>query len=122
MGTVWSDQFASAIKAGTMPSNIKVIQISSPSFTGGAAYLGIPRGARNVNGGRLLANWVLSPAAQNLIMSGTLNGIPVIPINLLDPVLSANFANADIQNLRRTYLSANANDLKSAWASAVPGK
>ncbi len=122
MGTVWSDQFASAIKAGTMPSNIKVIQISNPSFTGGAAYLGIPRGARNVNGGRLLANWVLSPAAQNLIMSGTLNGIPVIPINLLDPVLSANFANADIQNLRRTYLSANANDLKSAWASAVPGK
>ena len=122
MGTVWSDQFASAVKAGTMPSNIKVVQISNPSLTGGASYLGIPRSSNNKPGAYLLANWVLSPAAQNLIVAGTLNGMPVIPVSMLDAKVAANFASVDVQNLRPTYLSANANDLKSAWASKVPGK
>ena len=122
MGTVWSDQFSSALKAGTMPANIKVIQITNPSLTGGASYLGIPNSSTNKVGARLLANWVLSPAAQNLIVSGTLNGFPVIPLSMLDPVATAAFAGVDIQNLRAGYISANANDLKSAWASTVPGK
>jgi len=122
MASVWSDQFASAQKAGTMPSNIKVTQIANPTFTGGAAYLGIPASSRNQGGARLLANWVLSPAAQNLIVSGILNGMPVIPVSKLDPVVAANFADVDVSNLRPTYLSANSNDLKSAWAAAVPGK
>jgi putative spermidine/putrescine transport system substrate-binding protein len=122
MASVWSDQFASAQKAGTMPANIKVTQIANPTFTGGAAYLGIPSASRNQGAARLLANWVLSPTAQNLIVSGILNGMPVIPVSKLDPVIAANFADVDVANLRPTYLSANANDLKSAWASAVPGK
>lgn len=123
MGTVWSDQFASAIKAGTMPSNIKVAQIANPTLTGGASYLGIPATAAQRNkGARILVNWVLSPAAQNLIVGGTLNGFPVIPLRLLDSTLTSTFAGIDIQNLRAGYLSANANDLKSQWASTVPGK
>jgi putative spermidine/putrescine transport system substrate-binding protein len=122
MGSVWSDQFASAIKAGTMPSYIKVTQISNPSFTGGASYLGIPNSSQNKVGARLLANWVLSPVAQNLIVGGTLNGFPVIPLSKLDPVITAAFTGVDIQHLRAGYLSANANDLKSKWASIVPGK
>lgn len=122
MGTVWSDQFASALKAGTMPSNIKVVQISNPQLTGGASYLGIPSSSTNRTAARILANWVLSPAAQNLIVSGTLNGFPVIALNKLDVKATAAFAGVDIQNLRAGYLSANANDLKSKWASTVPGK
>ena len=122
MGTVWSDQFASAVKAGTMPSYIKVTQIANPSLTGGASYLGIPRGSYNQTGARILANWVLSPEAQNIIVGGTLNGFPVIPLKLLDSKVTATFSGIDIQHLRAGYLSANANDLKSAWASAVPGK
>lgn len=122
MGTVWSDQFASAVKAGTMPSNIKVVGVANPALTGGAAYLGIPKSSNNRTGAYLLTNWVLSPAGQNLIVSGILNGMPVIPISKLDPKVAAAFADVDVQNLRPTYLSANANDLKSAWASTVPGK
>jgi hypothetical protein len=40
----------------------------------------------------------------------------------LDSTITAAFAGIDIQNLRAGYLSANANDLKSQWASTVPGK
>jgi putative spermidine/putrescine transport system substrate-binding protein len=105
-----------------MPANIKVTAIKNPSLTGGASYLGIPNSSINKVGARLLANWVLSPAAQNLIVGGTLNGFPVIPLNKLDPVVTAAFKGVDILNLRAGYLSANANDLKSKWASTVPGK
>ena len=95
----------------------------NPTLTGGASYLGIPATSANRNkGARVLANWVLSPAAQNLIVSGTLNGFPVIPLAKLDPTATAAFTGVDIQNLRAGYLSANANDLKSKWASTVPGK
>ena len=38
------------------------------------------------------------------------------------PTATAAFAGVDIQNLRAGYLSANANDLKSKWATVVPGK
>jgi putative spermidine/putrescine transport system substrate-binding protein len=122
MGSVWSDQFASAQKDKTMPANIKVTQIANPSFTGGAAYLGIPASSQNRTAARLLANWVLSPAAQNLIVSGILNGMPVIPVSKLDPAVAASLSDVDVSNLRAGYLSANGNDLKSAWASTVPGK
>jgi len=122
MGTVWSDMFASAKKDGTMPGNIKVTQIANPPFTGGAAYLGIPRTSKNVAAARLLADWLLSADAQNLIVGGTLNGMPVIPVSMLEPTLQAGLKGVDVANLRAGYLSANGNDLKSAWASTVPGK
>ena len=122
MASVWSDQFASGVKAGTIPANIKVTQISGPAFTGGAAYLGIPSSSQNRTAARLLANWLLTPAAQNIIVSGILNGMPVIPVSKLDPVVAASLADVDVSDLRPTYLSANSNDLKSAWASTVPGK
>lgn len=122
MGTVWSDMFASAQKDGTMPANIKVTQIANPPFTGGAAYLGIPRTSRNYAAARVLANWVLTPEAQNLIVAGTLNGMPVIPVSMLDAKVRAGLTGVDVANLRPPYLSANGNDLKSAWALNVPGK
>ncbi len=122
MGTVWSDMFASAKKAGTMPASVKVTQIANPTFTGGAAYLGIPRTSKNYVAAQVLANWLLTPEAQNLIVGGTLNGMPVIPVSMLDPSLQAGLKGVDVANLRAGYLSANANDLKSAWALAVPGK
>lgn len=122
MATVWSDQFASAKKDGSMAANIKVTQIANPPFTGGAAYLGIPRTSKNYAAARVLANWVLSPEAQNLIVAGTLNGMPVIPVSMLDAKVAAGLAGVDVGNLRPPYLSANQNDLKSAWALNVPGK
>ncbi len=119
---VWSDQIASALKAGTMPKDIKVISISGPAFTGGPAYLGIPKMSTNRNGARLLMNWLLTPTAQNLIVAGEMNGLPVIPVSMLDPVAAANISSIDIATLRPPYLSANRSDMNSAWAIEVPGR
>ena len=105
-----------------MPANIKVTQIANPPFTGGAAYLGIPRTSKNYRAARLMADWLLSPDAQNLIVSGTLNGMPVIPTSMLNQKIQDSFKGVDLTSLRPPYLSANSNDLKSAWATSVPGK
>jgi putative spermidine/putrescine transport system substrate-binding protein len=122
MGTVWSDQFASAKAAGTMPANIKATAIKSPSLTGGPATLGIPINGSNRTGGRLLANFVLSPAMQNAIMGGALKGIPVVNGSKLDQTLFDNFKDIDVTDMRAPYFPANSDDLKSAWSLAVPGK
>jgi putative spermidine/putrescine transport system substrate-binding protein len=122
MGTVWSDQFASAKAAGTMPANIKVTAIKSPSLTGGPAWLGIPINGSNRTGGRLLANFVLSPAMQNAIMGGALKGIPVVNLAKLDPALAEGVKDVDVTDMRAPYFPANSDDLKSAWSLAVPGK
>lgn len=122
MAPVWSDQIASALKAGTMPKDVKVTTIKGPAFTGGPAFLGIPNNSPNRNGARVLANWVLSPAAQNIIVSGVMNGLPVIPQSLLSAEVAAQIADLDITTLRPAYISSNASDLRSAWASEVPGK
>jgi putative spermidine/putrescine transport system substrate-binding protein len=122
LAPVWSDQIASAIKAGTMPKDIKVYSISKPSLTGGPAYLGIPANSTNRDGARLLVNWVLSPAAQNLIVSGSMNGLPVIPASKLDPTVAAGIADLNISAMRSPYVSSNGSDMKAAWANEVPGK
>ena len=122
MAPVWSDQIASALKAGTMPKDVKVVGIAKPAFTGGPAFLGIPSMSTNRNAARLLANWVLSPAGQNIIVSGVMNGLPVISQKLLDPAVAANISDIDIKALRAPYFSSNDSDMKSAWANEVPGK
>jgi putative spermidine/putrescine transport system substrate-binding protein len=122
IGPVWSDQIASALKSGTMPKDIKTTTISNPSFTGGPAFLGIPNNSPNRNAARVLVNWVLSPAAQNIIVTGVMNGLPVIPVELLDPAAAALIGQVDITTLRPGYLNSNAVDLRAAWASKVPGK
>jgi putative spermidine/putrescine transport system substrate-binding protein len=122
MGTVWSDQFASAKAAGTMPAHIKAKAIKNPSLTGGPAWLGIPVNGGNRSGARLLANFVLSPAMQNAIMGGALKGIPVVNLDKLDPVLAEGVKEIDVSDMRAPYFGANADDLRSAWSLSVPGK
>jgi putative spermidine/putrescine transport system substrate-binding protein len=122
MGTVWSDMFASAKAAGTMPAYMKATAIKSPSLTGGPAILGIPINGKNRAGARLLANFALTPAMQNEIMGGFLKGIPVINGKLLDQTLFENFKDIDVTDMRAGYLAANNNELRSQWSLNVPGK
>lgn len=121
MAPVWSDQFVTGVKNGQIPANIASTQISDPSFTGGASYLGIPSASPRRAGAEKLLSWVLSPTAQALI-ADSISGYPVIPLDKLPASVQALFPNADIANLRPGYFSANAADMNKAWAQKVPGK
>jgi putative spermidine/putrescine transport system substrate-binding protein len=123
MATVWSDQFLSGLKAGTIPSYWKVAQVSDRSLTGGPAILGIPKGTRQGVAAQRFVNWLLSPVAQNIIVGGTLNGYPVVPVSMLSTANQGKFAvGTDVSKLRSSYLSSNNTDFKNQWALEVPGK
>ena len=121
MAPVWSDQFVTGLKNGTIPPNIGFVQIANPSFTGGAAYLGIPTASPRQAAALKLVNWLLTPAAQAL-MSNSIAAYPVINLSKLPASLALKFKSADIGNLRATYFSSMRQDLNKLWSQKVPGK
>lgn len=120
MAPVWSDQFLSAVTAGQLGKQIKVTQISDPSFTGGGAYLGIPTNTGNLKGALALANYVLEPAQQAVIVN-TIAGFPAIPVTTLPAAVQKKLAGTDANNLRSGLSSDAGDDLSRLWQSKVPG-
>jgi putative spermidine/putrescine transport system substrate-binding protein len=121
MAPVWSDMFISGQKSGQIPASIGYTQISDPSLTGGAAYLGIPSASPRQAGALTLASWLLSPTAQELVSDG-IAGYPVIALDKLPASVQDKFKNADIAHLRPPYFASMAADLNQQWSQKVPGK
>jgi putative spermidine/putrescine transport system substrate-binding protein len=121
MAPVWSDQFVTGKKNGQIPSTVESTQISNPSFTGGASYLGIPKISKNQDAALKLAAWVLSPKAQALIADG-IAGYPVISLSKLPQNIQKQFKDFDVGNLRPGYFATMSADENKLWAQKVPGK
>lgn len=117
---VWSDQYLTAVGNGQLKASVKVTQISGPSFTGGAAYLGIPKNSRNVAGAAALANFVLEPAQQAAIVT-TIAGFPAVPVATLPKATQAKLVGTDANNLRAGYSAGASEDLSRLWQAKVPG-
>ncbi len=116
---VWSDQALTALKSGQLGSNIKLTQISNPSFTGGAAYLSIPKTAKNKASVYKFVNYILSPAAQRMIVN-VMAGFPAIDIKYMGNAIKQKFEDVAANTLRPTYSTKMANDLKAQWQQVVP--
>ncbi|MFT9232096.1 MAG: extracellular solute-binding protein, partial [Bifidobacterium sp.] len=121
MAPVWSDQFITAQKSGTIPSTVKYTQISDPSFTGSASYLGVPKTASNKKLVYKLLNFVLSAAGQKVVAS-EVSGYPVISLDKMDKSVAAEFKDANISSLRAGYYSEVASDMNDQWDQLVPGQ
>ena len=115
---VWSDMALSALASGGLPSSVKLTQISDPSFTGGAAYLGIPVNAAHKAAALKLVNWVLEPAQQETIIS-VLAGFPAIDTSLLSASTQSKFTGMDTSNLRAAYSTEMTTDMCSLWQQKV---
>jgi len=121
MAPVWSDMFITGQKTGQIPPTIRYTQISNPSLTGGAAYLGIPKTSPHQEGALKLANWVLTPEAQ-VLMVDTLAGYPAIDLAKLPANVQDKFKDTGSNDLRLTYFASMRQDLNNLWAQKVPGK
>jgi putative spermidine/putrescine transport system substrate-binding protein len=121
MAPVWSDQFISGQASGSIPKTMKAHQISNPSFTGGASYLGVVKGSKNQDLAFTFVNFVLQPEEQAKIAL-KIAGYPAIPLSKLAPDVQAQFKDADTQNLRPGYFSDHATDINNLWDQNVPGK
>ena len=121
MAPVWSDQVITAQKTGTLPSTVKYTQISNPSFTGSASYLGIPKTATHQDVAQKLADYVLSAEGQAVIAK-TIAGYPVISLDDVPGDLKDTFAAADPSTLRPGYYSKMGQDMSNLWDQKVPGQ
>jgi putative spermidine/putrescine transport system substrate-binding protein len=119
MAPVWSDQALTALKAGTLPASIKLTQISNPSFNGGAAYLGVPKTARNKQVVYRFVNYILSPKAQQMIVN-VMAGYPAIDIKYMGNAIKQKFEDVAANTLRRSYATKYNNDFKAQWQQNVP--
>jgi putative spermidine/putrescine transport system substrate-binding protein len=119
MAPVWSDQALAGLKAGTLPSTIKLTQVASPSFTGGAAYLAVPKTAKNKASVYKFVNYILSPAAQQMIVD-VMSGFPAIDIKLMGDAVKQKFEDVSANSLRPAYQTKFGNDFKAQWQQTVP--
>ncbi|WP_308466046.1 extracellular solute-binding protein [Rathayibacter soli] len=121
MTPIWSDQLLTGLKSGQLPPTTKYTQISNPSLTGGAAYLGIPKTSTHQKAALTVANWLLTPQAQELMVT-TVAGYPVISLDQLPASVQTTFKGTDSSNLRPTYFASMNQDMNNLWAQKVPGK
>lgn len=121
MAPVWSDQFITAQKAGTIGKDVAFTQISDPSFTGSASFLGIPKTEPEAKkqAAEELADFVLSSKGQQLVASAV-SGYPVVPLDSLPKSVAQQFADADPSTLRLGFQSQFAADMNAAWDAKVP--
>ena len=116
---VWSDQSLTALANGQLGPNIKLAQISNPSFTGGAAYLGVPRTAKHKKVLYKFVNYILSPEAQQMIVN-VMSGFPAIDIKYMGSAIQQKFEDVSANTLRPTYSTKMGNDFKAQWQQTVP--
>lgn len=121
MAPVWSDQFITAQKSGTIGHDVRFTQITDPTFTGSASYLGIPKTepAAKKKAAEELADFVLSSKGQQLVAEAV-SGYPVIPLDALPKRVSEQFSEADPSKLRLGFQSQFAADMNAAWDAKVP--
>jgi putative spermidine/putrescine transport system substrate-binding protein len=119
MAPVWSDQALTALKSGQLGSNIKLTQIASPSFTGGAAYLAVPKTAKHKKVLYKFVNYILSPDAQQMIVD-VMAGFPAIDVKYMGDAIKQKFQDVNANVLRPTYQTKMGNDFKAAWQQSVP--
>ncbi len=120
MAPVWSDQFITGQKTGSIPAEIKVAQITDPSFTGGATEIGVTSASKKQALAFKFANWVLEPAQQAAIAE-KIAGYPAISLDKMTPAVKSQFSNAQPDNLRPGYNSDHGNDINAQWSEKVPG-
>lgn len=119
MSPVWSDQFITAQKNGQIPASVHVTQISDPSFTGGANYLGVVKTSPVTDVAQKVLQYVLTPDAQTLIAK-QIAGYPVIPMSKLPASVQKKFASAKPSELRPTFFGDFGTDLNNEWDKRVP--
>lgn len=77
MITAWSDQALQAYNLGLLPESTRFAQLQDLPFTGGYASSVIPRNSSNLEGALALANFLLTPEIQEIIVR-EIGGFPSI--------------------------------------------
>lgn len=87
----WSDQALQALAQGVLPKSVKLVQFTDLALCGGFTYAAIPSNAKNHAGALKLANFLLTPEVQTLVVR-EIGGFPGLDWANLDPKLRDEYA------------------------------
>lgn len=119
MAPVWSDQSLTALAQGQLGSNIKLQQISGPSFTGGGAYVAVPKTAKNKTVVYAFENYMLNAPVQANVVKA-MSGYPAIAIKYLNSSVQSKFSSVQPNTLRPVYSTKMLSDMNAEWQKDVP--
>ena len=119
MAPVWSDQGLDFYKRGQLPKTMKFLQLTPPLF-GGDSTVTLPAGSEHLEGTLTLLNWLLTPAAQTMVIDGV-SGYPGIDWKYMPQAVRERFQDvakpyAPFPNAK--YLA----DIKRLWHEQVVGQ
>ncbi|MBI1296034.1 extracellular solute-binding protein [bacterium] len=98
MITIWSDQALQARSLGLLPEDVRFIQLEDLPMVGGYASSTIPSNASNLEGALALANFLLSPVAQEQVVR-EIGGFPAISWDDLPADLREDFNDVITSNV-----------------------
>lgn len=113
---VWSDMSLDFLKRGLLPKSVQLEQISPPLF-GGDSTVTLPAYSEHLEGALTLLNWLLTPEAQQLVIT-SVSGYPGVDWKYMPAAVRAQFADvakpySPLPNAQ--YLA----DLKRLWHDRV---
>jgi putative spermidine/putrescine transport system substrate-binding protein len=118
MGPVWSDGGNAALANGQLPKTIKFVQLKVDPFYGGPSELAIIKGSTDQSAAEKLVNYMLSPGAQQIIVTG-LNGYPGVELKYEPASVEKEFGAIDTSWSQGFSTNFN-NDFNEAWQNSVP--
>lgn len=113
----WADMVLSQRASGEIKDTIKIAQIE-PALTGSLQSLVIPTFGSNENGAYAFMNYMLSPAAQELMVK-QMAAIPLIDASSMDMTGYEDLQGLDVSNFRLQSIGGLSTSFNERWDSEI---
>ena len=113
----WADMVLSQRASGEIKDSIKITQIE-PALTGSLQSLVIPTFGSNTDGAYAFMNYMLSPAAQELMVK-QMAAIPLIDASSMDMTGYEDLQGLDVSNFRLQSIGGLSTSFNERWDSEI---
>lgn len=113
----WADMVLSQRASGEIKDTIKITQID-PALTGSLQSLAIPTFGSNEEGAYAFINYMLSPAAQELMVK-QMAAIPLIDASSMDMTGYEDLQGLDVSNFRLQSIGGLSTSFNERWDSEI---
>ena len=113
----WADMVLSQRASGEIKESIKITQID-PALTGSLQSLVIPTFGSNTDGAYAFMNYMLSPAAQELMVR-QMAAIPLIDASSMDMTGYEDLQGLDVSNFRLQSIGGLSTSFNERWDSEI---
>ena len=113
----WADRVLSQRASGEIKESIKITQID-PALTGSLQSLVIPTFGSNTDGAYAFMNYMLSPAAQELMVK-QMAAIPLIDASSMDMTGYEDLQGLDVSNFRLQSIGGLSTSFNERWDSEI---